>query len=218
LPDLKERRLIWVPKNLDRLAEASLEHLYLVFVSVGIALVISLVVGIWSARHPKTFATILIVTGILFAIPSLALFALFIPIMGIGAAPAITGLVAYSLMILIRNIGTGLQAISPDVMEAAHGMGYGPIRRMWEIELPLAMPFIIGGIRIATVTVIGIATVAAYINAGGLGVIIFEGIDQRFPEKIIAGGLLTSALALSADFLFASLEKSMRPRGGTPLS
>ncbi|HEY9346200.1 MAG TPA: ABC transporter permease [Inquilinus sp.] len=206
----------WVPKNIDRLFEALLEHLGLVFSSVGIALVISLIVGIWAARRPRTFSTIVIMAGILFAIPSLALFALFIPVMGIGSAPAITGLVAYSLMILIRNIGLGFQAVPRDVLDAAHGMGYGTARRIWEVELPLAMPFIVGGIRIAAVTVIGIATVAAYINAGGLGVIIFEGIDQRFPEKILAGGLLTSALALSTDYLFASLEKILRRRSGRP--
>ncbi|TSD88142.1 ABC transporter permease [Mycobacterium sp. KBS0706] len=206
----------WVPKNIDRLFEALLEHLGLVFSSVGIALVISLIVGIWAARRPRTFSTIVIMAGILFAIPSLALFALFIPVMGIGSAPAITGLVAYSLMILIRNIGLGFQAVPRDVLDAAHGMGYGTARRIWEVELPLAMPFIVGGIRIAAVTVIGIATVAAYINAGGLGVIIFEGIDQRFPEKILAGGLLTSALALSTDYLFASIEKILRRRSGRP--
>lgn len=206
----------WVPKNIDRLFEALLEHLGLVFSSVGIALVISLIVGIWAARRPRTFSMIVIMAGILFAIPSLALFALFIPVMGIGSAPAITGLVAYSLMILIRNIGLGFQAVPRDVLDAAHGMGYGTARRIWEVELPLAMPFIVGGIRIAAVTVIGIATVAAYINAGGLGVIIFEGIDQRFPEKILAGGLLTSALALSTDYLFASIEKILRRRSGRP--
>ncbi len=204
----------WVPKNIDRLLEALLQHLYLVFTSVGIALVISLIVGIWAARRPRTFTAIVLFAGVLFAIPSLALFALLIPMMGIGAAPAITGLAAYSLMILIRNIGIGFQAIPRDIIEAADGMGYGAIRRLWEVELPLALPYIVGGLRIATVTLIGIATVAAYINAGGLGVIIFEGIDQRYPEKIIAGGLLTAFLALSADYLFASVEKSLRGRLG----
>ncbi|MEJ6785348.1 ABC transporter permease [Aminobacter sp. Piv2-1] len=206
--------MTWVPKNIPRLFEALMEHLYLVFSSVGIALVISLAVGIWASRRPKTFTTIILVTSILFAIPSLALFALLIPAMGIGAAPAILGLAAYSLMILVRNIGTGFQSIPHEILEAAHGMGYGTVRRIWEVELPLAMPYIVGGIRIAVVTVIGIATVAAYINAGGLGVIIFQGIDQRFPEKIIAGGLMTSVLALSADFLLTSLEKALRRRNG----
>lgn len=206
--------MTWVPKNIPRLAEALMEHLYLVFSSVGIALVISLAVGIWAARRPRTFTSIILVTSILFAIPSLALFALLIPVMGIGPAPAILGLAAYSLMILVRNIGTGFQAIPDEILEAAHGMGYGTARRIWEVELPLAMPYIVGGIRLAVVTVIGIATVAAYINAGGLGVIIFQGIDQRFPEKIIAGGLLTSVLALSADYFLTLMEKALRRRNG----
>lgn len=208
----------WVPKNIDRLLEALIQHLYLVFSSVGIALLISLIIGILTARRPRIFGTVIIITGVLFAIPSLALFALFIPALGIGVAPAITGLTLYSLMILTRNIGLGFQSVPPEVLDAAHGMGYGSFRRIWEVELPLAMPFIVSGIRIAMVTVIGIATVAAYINAGGLGVIIFEGIDQRFPEKIIAGGLLTSALALSTDYLLASVENTLRRRsGGKPV-
>jgi osmoprotectant transport system permease protein len=204
----------WVPKNYDRLLEALLEHLYLVFCSVSIALVISLIVGITAARHSRSFSAILMVTGVLFAIPSLALFALFIPFMGIGTAPAITGLALYSLMILIRNIGLGFQSIPDEVLDAAKGMGYGPVQRIFEVELPLALPFIVAGLRIAVVTVIGIATVAAYINAGGLGVIIFEGIDQRYPEKIIAAGLLTSALALTADYVLATVETKLRNRSG----
>ncbi|MBP1849506.1 ABC transporter permease [Rhizobium halophytocola] len=204
----------WVPKHIDTLLQALVEHLYLVFSSVGIALVISLVVAIATARHHKTYNTIVIVAGMLFAIPSLALFALFIPLMGIGAAPAITGLTLYSLMILIRNISLGFQSIPSDVLDAAKGMGYGTVRRIWEVELPLALPFIVGGVRIAMVTVIGIATVAAYINAGGLGMIIFQGIDQRFPEKIIAGGLMTAALALSTDYLLSSFETYLRRRSG----
>ncbi len=179
----------WTFRNLDRILEALLQHLILVAVSVTIALVVSLIIGIWSARRPRTFGLVITVTGVLFAIPSLALFALLIPIMGIGSAPAITGLAAYSLMILVRNIGTGFQAIPADVLEAARGLGYGPVRRLLEIELRLALSYIVAGIRIASVTVIGIATVAAYINAGGLGVLIFEGIDQRFLEKILVGGL-----------------------------
>lgn len=206
--------MIWVPKNIPTLIDATLEHLYLVFTSVGLALIVSLIVGIWAARKPKFFTAIILVTSILFAVPALALFAMLIPVMGIGSPPAIFGLAAYSLMILIRGIGLGFQSVPKDVLEAANGMGYGKLRRIWEVELPLALPYIVGGIRIAVVTCIGIATVAAYINAGGIGVIIFQGIDQRFPEKIIAGGLLTSALALSADFILTMCENILRRRSG----
>ncbi|MDF3917832.1 ABC transporter permease [Salinicola salarius] len=204
----------WVPNHLDRLLEALIEHLYLVFSSIAIALIISLAVGIWVARRPRAFSVTVIITGILFAIPSLALFALFIPVLGIGKAPAIIGLAAYSLMILVRNIGLGFQSIPREVLEAAHGMGYGTWRRLYEVELPLALPFIVGGIRIATVTLIGIATVAAYINAGGIGEIIFEGINQRFSEKIIAGGVLTALLALSTDYLLSAAENRLSRRSG----
>lgn len=200
----------WAPENLPRIAEALGEHLMLVLLSVGCAFVISLVIGVWSARRPRAFAAVIAITGVLFAVPSLALFALLIPWFGIGAIPAIIGLTAYSLMILVRNIAAGFHAVPPEVLDAANGMGYGRWRRLSEIELPIAMPFIVAGVRIATVTIIGIATVAAYINAGGLGAIIFEGIDQRFPEKILVGGLLTSALAIGVDYALTRVERSLR--------
>lgn len=147
------------------------------------------------------------VTGMIFSIPGLALFALLIPWLGIGMLPAIVGLTAYALMILTRNIATGFHAIPLDVREAARGMGYGAWRNLREVELPLALPFIITGLRIATTTLIGIATVAAYINAGGLGAIILAGLDQRYPEKIFIGGGLTSLLAIGADLFFVRLQR-----------
>jgi osmoprotectant transport system permease protein len=182
----------------------------LVVVSVTVAFAIALVLGIWGARRPAVYGLVVFVTGAIFVVPSLALFALLIPIMGLGAKPAIVGLVSYCLLTLVRNVATGLRAVPPEVLDAAEGMGYSHRQRLWKIELPLALPFIVSGIRIATVTVIGIATVAAYINAGGLGKIIFDGIDQRYPEKIIIGGLLTSFLAIGADFVLSRLERRLR--------
>jgi len=202
--------MTWLPNNLDRVGIAFLEHLYLLVVPIVIAFFISMVLGVYSAKKPKLYALIMIVTGILFAVPSLALFALLIPFFGIGTTPAIIGLTAYSLMIMIRNIATGFQSLPPEVIDAAHGMGYGRWRRIYEIELPLALPFIIAGLRIASVTVIGIATVAAYINAGGLGAIIFEGIDQRYPEKILVGGALTAIMALAVDYVLSRVERRLR--------
>lgn len=202
----------WAPKHLDDIGLALLQHLYLVGMSISGAFAIAMILGIWSARRPKTYALVLTFTGMLFSIPSLALFALFIPWLGIGLLPAIVGLTAYALMILVRNIATGFHAISPDVLNAARGMGYGYWRMLWEIELPLALPFIITGLRIATTTLIGIATVAAYINAGGLGTIIFAGLDQRYPEKILVGGGLTSLLAIGVDALFLLLQRRLAQR------
>lgn len=199
----------WTKNHIPEILQALLQHIVLVAISVAIALVISLIFGIWSARRPKLYAVVISMTGVLFAIPSIALFALLIPALGIGKLPAIVGLSAYSLMILTRNIATGFHSISPEVIDAANGMGYGYWRLLWEIELPLALPFIVAGVRIATVTIIGIATVAAYINAGGLGTIIFAGIDQRFPEKIVLGGALTSGLAVMADMLLLRIQRAL---------
>src|SRR5215213_6100885 len=138
---------------------------------VSIALAISLAVaaplGIWSARHPRVYAITMAVTGILYTIPTLALFALLIPFMGLGTAPAVTALVLYSLLILVRNIATGLREIPHEIVEAADGMGFSPTQRLVRIELPLALPVIIAGVRITLVTQISVATVAAYISAGG---------------------------------------------------
>lgn len=200
----------WTPRHVPDILAALGQHLVLSLVSVAIAFAISLALGIWSARRPRLLAVIIGLTGAVFVIPSLALFALLIPLLGLGARPAITGLAAYCLLILVRNIATGLRGVPGDVLDAADGMGYGRWRRLREIELPLALPTIVAGVRIATVTVIGIATVAAYINAGGLGRIIFEGIDQRYPEKILVGGGLTALLAIAADTLLSWLERALR--------
>ena len=202
----------WAPTHLADIGLALWQHAVLVFVSVAVAFAVSLALGIWTARRPRTYNAVLFLTGTLFVIPSLALFALLIPALGLGFKPAVTGLTCYSLLILTRNIATGLRAVPPDVADAAAGVGYGTARRLLEVELPLALPFIVAGLRIATVTVIGIATVAAYINAGGLGAIIFAGIDQRYPEKILVGGGLTALLAIGADFGLSRLERGLRGR------
>jgi osmoprotectant transport system permease protein len=202
----------WAPNHLPDIALALWQHLVLVLVSVGIALILSLAAGIWSAHRPRAYAAILVVTEILFVIPSLAMFALLIPLLGLGFTPAVVGLTSYCLLILTRNVVLGLQAVPPDIADAAAGLGYGPTRRLLEIDLPIALPFIVAGLRVATVTVIGVATVAAYINAGGLGGIIFAGIDQRYPEKILIGGGLTAAMAITADLALSRAESILRGR------
>ncbi|GAC1341868.1 MAG: hypothetical protein NVSMB18_14830 [Acetobacteraceae bacterium] len=202
----------WAPNHLDDIMLALGQHAVMVLFSITVALVLSLALGIWTARRPRAYAAVLFLTGLLFVVPSLAMFALLLPLLGLGFKPAVTGLIAYSLLILTRNVAIGLRSVPADIADAAMGLGYGPTRRLLEIELPIALPFIVAGLRIATVTVIGIATVAAYINAGGLGAIIFAGIDQRYPEKILVGGGLTAALAIAADLLFARAERRLRRR------
>ncbi|MDM3023815.1 ABC transporter permease [Citrobacter sp. CK194] len=197
----------WATRHYDDILLALWQHLVLVGAAMLMAFTISLFLGITTARRPRLYALVMAVTGMIFSILGLALFALLIPWLGIGMLPAIVGLTAYALMILTRNIATGFHAIPLDVREAARGMGYGAWRNLREVELPLALPFIITGLRIATTTLIGIATVAAYINAGGLGAIILAGLDQRYPEKIFIGGGLTSLLAIGADLFFVRLQR-----------
>ncbi|HEV7251620.1 MAG TPA: ABC transporter permease [Mesorhizobium sp.] len=201
--------MTWAHKNVGLIAEAAGQHLLLSFLSVLIGCAIALVLGIVSARRPKLYATFLTIAGIIFVIPSLALFAFLIPIMGLGMKPALTGLSSYCLLILLRNVVTGLRSVPDEVLDAADGMGFSRWQRLLRVELPLALPLIVSGVRIALVTVIGIATVAAFIDAGGLGAIILAGIDQNYPEKVIVGGGLTALIAVSFDFLMTWIERLM---------
>jgi len=200
----------WALGYVDDIALAAWQHVVLVAVSVGIAFAVSLAVGIWASRQPALYPPVMAVTALLYTIPSLALFALLIPLVGLGRTPAIIGLVAYSLLILVRNTATGLREVPADVTEAARGMGFGPWQLLVRVELPLALPVIIAGVRIATVTVVEIATIAAYINGGGLGTLIFSGIQQAFPAKIVTGAVLASLMAVLADVGLAWLERRLR--------
>ncbi len=199
----------WAPKHIPEIALAVWQHLVLSISSVLIGLVIALVLGIVCARRPRLYAFALTVTNIIFVIPSLALFALLIPFVGLGVKPALIGLSSYCLLILLRNVVTGIRGVPADVLDAADGMGYGRWQRLFRIELPLALPLIVSGARIALVTVIGIATVAAFIDGGGLGTIILIGIDQEYAEKILVGGILTALLAIIFDFILTRAEQAL---------
>ena len=200
----------WTLENWDRLLEALGEHVVLVGTALAISLAIALPLGILTARRPVFYVATMGVTGVLYTVPALALFALLIPSMGLGLAPAITALVLYSLLILVRNIAIGIREVPAELIEAADGMGYGRGRRLIAIELPLALPVIVAGIRVTAVTQIAVATVAAYINAGGLGDLIFQGITQDFGEKIFDGAVLTSLLAVLADEGLKHVERRLR--------
>jgi osmoprotectant transport system permease protein len=200
----------WTFRNLDNIGIALWEHIVLVAISITIAFAISLALGIWASRRPRVYAVVVGIAALLYTVPSLALFAMLIPLLGLGAKPAITGLVAYSILILVRNIATGLREVPADVVDAATGMGFNRAQRLWRVELPLALPVIVAGLRIAIVTQIGVATIAAYINAGGLGALIFSGINTRFPEKIVVGAVVASLLAIAADRGLAYVERRLR--------
>lgn len=200
----------WAIENWDRLLVALWEHIQLVGVGLAISLVVGLPLGVLSARQPRFYLAVLLVSGALYTVPALAIFALLIPYLGLGFWPAIVALVAYALLIIIRNTATGLREISPDILDAADGMGFGRWRRLFAVELPLALPVIIAGVRITVVTQVSVATVAAFINAGGLGDIIFQGITQDFGEKVVVGAVVTSALAIVCDEALRRVELRLR--------
>ena len=204
----------WISENLfEDIVPAVQGHIFLSFVSVAVALAISLPTGVLVARYRKAYAPVTFFTGFLFTIPSLAFFALLaaIPSIGVGPRPVIIALVAYSLLILIRNTVAGIDSVPEETKDAARGMGLTNRQILWGVELPLALPVIVAGIRITTVTVIGIATIGAYIDGGGLGVLIFDGLERDFPTEIIVGGGMAMLLAILADLLLLAVERYLRP-------
>jgi osmoprotectant transport system permease protein len=204
----------WISENLfEDIVPAVQGHIFLSFVSVAVALAISLPTGVLVARYRKAYAPVTFFTGFLFTIPSLAFFALLaaIPSIGVGPRPVIIALVAYSLLVLIRNTVAGIDSVPEETKDAARGMGLTNRQILWGVELPLALPVIVAGIRITTVTVIGIATIGAYIDGGGLGVLIFDGLERDFPTEIIVGGGMAMLLAILADLLLLAVERYLRP-------
>ena len=206
--------MTWLLNNWDQVLVGLYQHIVISATSIGIAFVLSLVIGIWAARHDLVFHWAITISGLLYTIPTLAFLALLIPLVGLGRTNAIICMVAFSLMILIRNVATGIREVPEDVVDAGRGMGMSNFEILTRIELPLAMPVIVAGLRIATVTVISVAVVAAYVNAGGLGTLIFNGISNDHAPKIWTGALTACALAVAADYGLARLEGVVRHRTG----
>ena len=194
-------RVDWIVDNLDVLARRLGEHVLVTVIAVVVGFVLSFALALLVRRYPRLYGPILGISGVLYAIPSIALFVLLIPITGLSLLTAEIALVSYTLVILVRNIVTGLRSIPPDVIEAAAGMGYTGGQRLWLVELPLALPIIVAGLRIATVTTIGLVTIATLIGRGGLGYLIVNiGINQRFPTATLVGVGLVVALSAVVDW------------------
>ena len=182
------------------------QHMQLAGEALGLALCIALPISVLITRARRLYGPVLSVLDAIYTIPSLALLALLVPAIGIGRAPALIALVAYAQLILVRNSVTGLRGVDPAVLEVARGLGMSPRQILWRVTLPLALPVIIAGLRIATVAVIGIGTIAAYVDAGGLGTLLFDCVSQDDPAQIGAGALAIGALAVLADLLLRLLE------------
>lgn len=201
----------WVFRNLGDIWDRVVEHLVLTAIAIGIGLIVSMALSVVAIRWRRTYAPITWITGILYTIPSLALFALLVPVTGLSTVTAEIGLVSYTLLILIRNIVAGIDGVSAEVREAAVGMGYTPRKMFLQIELPLALPVIVAGIRIATVTVIGLVTVTAIIGQGGLGFFILRGLNSFFWTQIVVGVVLSVVLAVVLDLALTYAERALTP-------
>lgn len=201
----------WAVDHLDEVLSRTWEHLLLTVVAVLLGFLISFPIAVFVARHKRLYGPVVGISGVLYTIPSLALFAALVPFTGLSMTTAEVGLVSYTLLILIRNIVAGLNDVSPDVKEAALGMGYTRRQMLWRVELPLALPAIVAGIRIATVTTIGLVTVTSLIGQGGLGYFILLGLQRTFSTAIVLGAVLSVVLAVAADWLLIGTERLLTP-------
>ena len=183
-----------------------LEHLYLTTLSLSIATVIGISLGLLMLSNKQLAYIIIGITGVLQTIPSIALLALCIPFLGIGTLPAIVALILYALLPIVRNTFTGITEIAPSTIEAARGMGMSPLQVLTKVRLPLAFPMIFAGIRTAAVINIGVATIAAFIGAGGLGQFIFRGISMNNANMLFAGAIPAALLAICIDLLLGSIQ------------
>lgn len=200
----------YIIDNPDQVLELTGQHLRLVGVSVLIAMLIAIPVGILVTRVRWLEAPVINATGVLYTVPSLALFAILIPYTGIGASTASIALVLYSLLAIVRNTVAGIDGVPPATLDAARGMGMTGVQRLFLVELPLALPVILAGVRLAVVANIGIATIGAVIGAGGLGRLIFDGLRRYDTDQIVAGALVASVLALAADWGIGRLGDALR--------
>jgi osmoprotectant transport system permease protein len=201
----------WISRNTDLIRSSLEEHVILTASAVGVGLLIALPLGVAANRWPRIYAPTLAVTGILFTIPSLAAFAFLFPYTGLSRTTALIPLTSYTLLILVRNIVAGLAAVPPEIKDAADGMGYSRRRRLLRVELPLALPTIMAGVRIATVTIVGLTGVAGLLAIPNLGNLILIGQNRPIRTAVTVGIALSIALAVVADLLLALIQRLLTP-------
>ncbi len=201
--------MTYLTEHWPEVAAATGQHLLIAATALFIALVIALPMGVLAARVPAAALPIFGVLGTIYTIPSMALLGVLVLVEGLGFWTAVTALAAYAQMILVRNVAAGISGVDRGVIEAARGMGMTGWQLLWNVERPLATPVIIAGIRIASVSIIGIASVAAWVGAGGLGTLIFAGIDQGNDAKALVGAALSIVLALSVDRSLRAIERRL---------
>jgi osmoprotectant transport system permease protein len=204
-------RWSWIGDNLDDIRDLFVQHVQLTVLAVLFGLLVAFPLALMAIRWPRTYGPVLGFTGVLFTIPSLALFVLLIPFTGLSVSTSLIGLTLYTLLILVRNIVEGLRGVDRDVREAAQAMGYTRARQLFRVELPVALPVIMAGVRIATVTTIGLVTITALIGQGGLGQLFIEGFTRNFATPIVVGIVLSAMLAFAADLALVGLQHRLTP-------
>jgi osmoprotectant transport system permease protein len=201
----------WIADHTDDMTVRTVKHIIFTGIAVGLGFAISLVLSLVIIRYRWTYGPITGVAGLLYTIPSLALFGLLIPITGFTVTTAEIALVSYTLLILIRNTVAGLDGVPSDVREAAVGMGFSPMQVLVKVDLPLALPVIVAGLRVATVTTIGLVTVTALIGMENLGTFITDGLQRLFITPVLVGAVLSIALAVAADIALLGVQRLVAP-------
>lgn len=201
----------WISSNLDTIWTQFQEHVILTVIPVSLGFAIAFPMALVAIRWPNLYSPLLGMTGVLFSIPTLALFVVMIPFTGLSRATAIIPLTLYTLLILVRNTVEGLASVPSEVSESAEAMGYKRTRRLFKIELPLAMPVIVAGLRIATVNTIAYVAITSLIGQGGLGRLMLDGFQRQFPTPLIVGLTLAVAFAVATDLGLLSIERALTP-------
>ena len=197
----------------DQIMELTAQHVYLTFIAVTFAILVAVPLGIFITRFDRAAGIVVGIANAVQALPSLALLGFLIPVLGIGSKPSIVMIFLYSLLPIIKNTYTGLVNVDRAILEAGRGMGMTNWQLMRMVQLPLALPVIMAGIRISAVTAVGLTTIAALIGAGGLGQLIYRGISMVHNKMIITGAVPAMALTLIVDYILNILEKAVTPKG-----
>ena len=195
----------------DELVSATVEHLQITVAAIVLAVVIAFPLALLARRLPRLEASILGVSTMLYTIPSLALLPLLVPFTGLSATTVVIGLALYALTILVRSMLEGLRSVPPEVRESATGLGYGPTRRLFRVELPLALPVMMAGLRVATVSTVALTTVGTIVSFGGLGDLISDGVLTNFRAELMTASLLCVALAVLLDLVIVGSQWLLTP-------
>jgi len=202
---------LYIETRGDELLDATREHLFLTLVSVGLGVLVALPLGILAHRLRRARSLTIGVTTVLYTIPSIALFFLIVPMLGLSGATVVTGLTLYTLTVLVRNLLVGLDGVDPEVRDAAVGMGYARRGLLWRVELPLALPSAMAGLRVAVASTVALATIGTVVGNGGLGDIISRGLQANFRAEVLAASVLCVALAVVLDLLLLLAQRLLTP-------